>query len=65
MDYMELGKSDAANMTWDDLFYAFRTADGLGTMNVTITVKDAQGNPVARNMRGDEFISYLAGWPAL
>ncbi|QQC64488.1 Ig-like domain-containing protein [Paraburkholderia ginsengisoli] len=65
MDYFELGKTDAANMTHEEMFYAFRTADGQGTMSVTITVKDVQGNPVVRNMRGDEFITYLTAWPVL
>lgn len=72
MDYFALGKIDAANfeLNADDKTTAqqlrrdaYQAATGKGTMSVTITVKDEQGKPVVRSMRGDRFIVYLSAWP--
>ncbi|MFM0391942.1 hypothetical protein [Paraburkholderia phytofirmans] len=65
MDYFAIGKTDAANMTRAERFDAWRYAVGKGSRNVTITAKDAQGNPVVRNMGAYDFIVYLTGWPPI
>lgn len=64
--WMEQGKTDFKNMpARKDRQAAFMAATGkgasFGTL-VSITVKDAQGNPLTRTFRQDEFICYVVGF---